>query len=87
MKTDINAPEGTCQFCQCTEANACRLATGDPCCWMSKRRNCCNNPQCIASWHAGLPEPAKAKPKLRSADIHQLIRSRGKKKPRKRMTA
>lgn len=47
---------GKCRFCRCTERDACRLAEGDRCCWLTQARNCCNNPVCVkaraAEWRA-----------------------------------
>lgn len=41
------AGAGTCRHCGCTEANACRLQTGDACCWTNKARTVCSNGICV----------------------------------------
>lgn len=43
--TVVIAP-GTCRHCGCTEERACRLHTGDPCCWVDRTRLVCSNPAC-----------------------------------------
>jgi hypothetical protein len=77
MKTNVFAPAGVCQFCNCTEAKACCLATGDSCSWMGYRRNCCNNPLCIKAWHDGLVVATITRKKT-PGEISELIRRRGR---------
>jgi hypothetical protein len=46
MKTKIKITPGTCQFCGCTELNACHLGYG-ACAWVNRGRTVCSNPSCI----------------------------------------
>jgi len=81
---------GVCRFCHCTERNACTLANGDPCSWIDRGRTVCNSPACITAYRALLSrasfEREKATRKRTPAEIHDLIRNRGR-RPRKRGAA
>lgn len=65
---------GTCRHCGCTEDRACRLSTGDSCCWVDQTCTVCSNPACMRAEAARKQGAKDARPRRRSsADIHQLI--------------
>ena len=77
---------GTCRYCGCTDLDGCRLPDGETCCWIDATRTVCSNPSCIRAHEA---EKARARQtfrqvtrKLTPAEVHELIRNRGR-KPRK----
>lgn len=41
-----------CRFCHCTDEDPCTLPTGDPCAWVTKIADRCNNPRCLAAFAA-----------------------------------
>jgi len=45
MKTKLTP--GTCQFCGCTEENACYVGYGTPCRWVNRGRTVCSNISCV----------------------------------------
>lgn len=73
----MNKP-GTCCFCRCTEDNACKLPTGDPCGWLDSTRTVCTGPACISAWFALqrrlMAEGSRATRKRSPGQIHELIR-------------
>lgn len=78
---------GVCRHCGCTEDNACMTQTGEPCHWMNRERTVCSNSPCIIAEEARLARAKAAaqaaKPRrLTPAEVHQLIRNRGR-KPKK----
>jgi len=78
---------GVCRFCHCTESNACTLPNGDPCSWFDLNRTVCNSPACITAYHALIARQKfaqkQATRKRTPAEIHELIRRRGRKSSRK----
>jgi hypothetical protein len=80
LSADLFAPAGRCQFCGCTEDNACRLATGETCWWVYRQRNLCSRPECLQRYRDELRKEQKRR--LTSAEVHALIKRR--KKPVKR---
>ena len=69
---------GTCQFCKCTEANACTIPGGDRCSWFDAARTVCTAPACITAYFAQQrrkASEASAKYRKRSpGQIHELMR-------------
>jgi hypothetical protein len=43
----LHIQPGVCRFCRCTDDKPCRLLNGDACCWMTKERIACSNPDCV----------------------------------------
>ncbi|MHB8303637.1 MAG: hypothetical protein ACYDC6_12480 [Acidobacteriaceae bacterium] len=73
---------GFCRVCKCSEATPCTTPTGDACHWWSYDRTVCSNPPCVRSLQRELAQ-AKASAKVRNkkktpAEIHALIRNRGR---------
>ena len=60
MTPRIIAP-GHCRYCQCTEDNACKLPSGDTCCWLDRERTVCSNDGCARRSFGGMPTPKPAK--------------------------
>lgn len=72
---------GICRHCGCTEERACRLYPGEPCNWIDNTRTVCSNPSCVKAEAARKRRAVSARPKrLTSADVHALIRGRGRKR-------
>jgi hypothetical protein len=69
---------GSCRFCHCTEDNACKLPTGDPCGWWDSTRTVCTAPGCIIAYFAQerrKSSDAAAKFRKRTpGQIHELMR-------------
>jgi hypothetical protein len=79
---------GVCRHCGCTENNACRLEDGEMCCWIDYSRLVCSNPKCMRAEGARLAAARAARtmdrPKrLTPADVHAMIRGRGRRKKRR----
>jgi hypothetical protein len=68
---------GRCRFCGC--GADCRLSDGDECGWVDARRECCSKPSCIKAAMAARGRGRKAQPRPSSAEIHDLIRRKGRK--------
>jgi len=79
----VRPAPGVCRFCHCTESNACTLPTGDPCSWFDCERTVCSNPACITAFQALQARQQflhrQATRKKTPAEIHELIRRRGRK--------
>jgi len=74
---------GVCRHCGCTESNPCRLQDGDTCFWDNRERTVCSNPSCRRAEgermaRAKAAAKAARPRKLTSAEVHELIRSRGR---------
>lgn len=82
---------GKCRHCGCTEHNACRLADGDPCGWIDWTRTVCSNPSCVRAEQARKAQVQAAfrqsTRKLTPAEVHEQIRNRGRRKPKKGQAA
>ncbi len=53
----IQAPRWKCRFCGGGRGHACELPDGHACRWIDTRHTICNNPECLAKYHA-LVKPA-----------------------------
>lgn len=81
VRRAVTAVPGICRRCGCSEDNPCRLADGEPCCWMDCARTLCNNPSCLTAESARRRLIVASRPRrLTSADVHDLIRGRGRKR-------
>ena len=40
---------GECQYCYCTDEDACQLNDGTRCAWADKGQTLCTNPDCLAA--------------------------------------
>jgi ParB family chromosome partitioning protein len=53
VKSHASAKKGTCQYCGCTEAKACKVRTipgskaTQPCSWTDATKTVCSNPKCV----------------------------------------
>ena len=43
-----------CQYCGCSELDACALPGGKRCDWLDADRTVCTNPACVRAWAATL---------------------------------
>lgn len=76
---------GTCRHCGCTEDDACRLETGDPCWWTDREQVVCSSPSCILAEQARLAR-ARAESKYKDwgyGAICEDLRKRDRKSRRK----
>jgi hypothetical protein len=81
MREPMTIRAGICRHCRCTEDDPCRLYTGEPCSWADATRTVCNNPSCLKSEATRKRLVAASRPRrLMSADVHALIRGRGRKR-------
>jgi hypothetical protein len=81
MRELIAIRAGICRHCGCTEDDPCRLYTGEPCSWADATRTVCNKPSCQNLEAARKRRAVAARPKrLTPADVHALIRGRGRKR-------
>jgi len=81
MREPMTIRATICRHCGCTENNPCRVYPGEPCNWMDNTRTVCSNPSCVNAEAARKRRAVAAKPKrLTPADVHALIRSRGRKR-------
>ena len=68
---------GQCRFCHCTESNACKLPTGDPCGWMDGTRTVCTAPGCQIAYFAEqrrlMAMSSRATRKRTPGQIHALM--------------
>lgn len=81
MREPVKTLTGICRHCGCSEDSPCRLADGEPCSWIDRTRTVCNNPPCLKSEASRKRLVAASRPRrLTPADVHALIRSRGRKR-------
>lgn len=78
---------GRCRFCGCDPVEGpCRLPDGDECGWYDAARTVCSGPPCARAYERlrGIADAERkaAKRKRTPAEIHGLIRSRGRRKKR-----
>jgi hypothetical protein len=71
-----------CRHCGCSENNPCRLCTGESCnLWTTRAGTVCSNPSCVKAEAARKRLAVASRPRRpTSADVHALIRSRGRKR-------
>lgn len=69
---------GKCRYCGHTESDPRKLPDGDECSWLNAKRSVCNAPGCQRLYYAAMAAQAR-RPRLTSADVHKLIRGRGRK--------
>ena len=81
MREPMTMRAGVCRHCGCTEDNPCRLYTAEACSWADATRTVCNSPSCMKAEAARKRSISAARPRrLTSADVHALIRGRGRKR-------
>ena len=78
---------GKCRHCGSTDHNPCRLEDGEPCSWIDATRTVCSRPACILAEQARKAQAEEAyrqsTRKLTPAEVHELIKNRGRRKPKK----
>jgi hypothetical protein len=81
MRERVTIHIGICRHCGCSESNPCRLYCGEECCWTDRARNVCTNPVCVNAEAARKRSIALSRPRrLTPAEMHDLIRGRGRKR-------
>jgi hypothetical protein len=78
---------GQCRYCRCSETSPCSYCKGTfgGVNFYDRRGTVCSQPACISQFEIAKADAARAnRPrKLNSADVHMLIRRRGRKARRR----